>query len=186
LRAGPHACETSIAVTVRASRFALYVVVATSGCKLFDDPLATADIPDDFPQLDELQSGKAELVVDGEMLTTKDDGGTFYDPGGLEPDPLPTSASFDYALHLDWLSPEEGTYETSKGELTASWSGFEANAQCGTGTLVIVGSSHAEGLVDSDVIWGTLQLELCEFESGEPTSKRMEISGRFSSELTEL
>lgn len=176
-------------MSTRVPRLVLVGLVATAGCGALDtlkDPLPTPDIPDDFPQLDGMLDGRADLVVDGEMVSTKEGGSTYYDPGGIEPKPLPTWMSFDYQLELEWLVPEEGTYEASAGELTASYGDFEANGECGSGTLVIVGKDHVGGVLDTDAIWGTMQLELCEYDLDEVLPGRKQISGRFSSVVTEL
>jgi hypothetical protein len=165
---------------------AVWIIFATvCGCNLGE--VDAPDVPDDYPQLGAFESGKAELVVGGESLVTKETGGTTYDPGGLNPDPLPARMSFDYTLYLDFLEPEEGTYTAADGELSASWSsggGYSLDGSCGEGTLVVVGRSEDAGLVNDAVIWGTMQLELCE-ETENPTG-RLAITGRFSSTVTEL
>ncbi len=176
-------------MSTRCPDLVLLAVVAATGCGTLDtltDPLPDPDIPSDYPQLDGYMDGKAELVVDGEMVSTKDDGATYYDPGGLDPKPLPTWVSFDYTLDLEWLAPEEGTYETSKGELDASYDDYEVGDGCGSGTLVIVGRKHVGGVLDSDAIWGTMQLELCDLDYDGNVLDRVEISGRFSSIVTEF
>lgn len=144
------------------------------------------DVPDDYPQLDQLQDGRAALVVDGENITTKASGGTIYDPGGLDPEALPASVDFDYVLSLDFLAVDEDTYESEAGELTATWSGddgeFLLNDECGVGTMVVVGRNREDNLLDRLVIWGTLQLELCDSDA----NGRIEISGRFTSIVNEI
>jgi len=163
--------------------------LALCACSRFlpsTDVFATPDIPGDFPQLEAFEDGRAELVVDGEPRTTKDGGGTIYDPGGLDPDDLPATMSFDYLLYLDFLEPKEGIYTAAEGALTASWNGFELNQSCGTGTLNILGESRSvEKLtgIATVAIWGTLQLELCDQDS---SPARLEISGRFSSTVREI
>ena len=163
-------------------------LLCASACKL-TEPLAEPTIPEDFPQIDDILGGRAELVVDGEMVTTKEDGGTYYDPGGLDPDELPASVSFDYVLSLEFLAPDVGTYDAADGELEASWSDgvdFEVGTECGAGRLVVVGDEELGDILDRRAIWGTLQLELCEYDYDGPKAGRMAISGRFSSIVTEL
>jgi hypothetical protein len=150
------------------------------------DPFDSPNIPDDFPQLGDFDDGRAELVVDGEMVTTKEGGGTFYDPGGLEPAALPASVSFDYSLYLDFVAPDEGTYEAADSELTAEWDEFELDTECGQGTLTIVGKKSFDDILDREAIWGTLQRELCARDYDGPTAGRLEISGRFSSVVSEI
>ncbi|HET6584165.1 MAG TPA: hypothetical protein VFG69_11970 [Nannocystaceae bacterium] len=167
------------------------VVLSASACSLpGSNLLDPPDVPDDYPQLGQLEDGRAQLVVDGEAITTKDGGGTAYDPGGLDPETLPASVDFDYVLSLRFSAPDEGTYESAAGELTASWSGddadFRIDDDCGTGTMVVAGQGREHNVLDRLVIWGTLQLELCEYDSEGPLADRIEISGRFTSIVTEI
>jgi hypothetical protein len=159
-------------------------LACASACNLLD-PFDAPDIPDDYPQLGEYESGRAELVVDGEMVTTKDGGGTYYDPGGLDPEELPATVGFDSTLRMDFLAPDEGTYKAADGELTASYGNFELGTECGDGSLVVVGRKSFDDILDRTAIWGTLQLELCEYDYDGPKAGRLEISGRFSSLVTE-
>ncbi len=169
-----------------ASGLVAVLVAMLSACRvpgLSGYELDAPEVPDDYPQIEAFAGGAAELVVDGMPSATKEGSGAIYDPGGLDPDPLPASMSFDGTLFIDFASPDPGTYTAENGQLAVRWdsSEFELNASCGTGTLVIVGQGSDGGLLAESVIWGTLHVELCNPE----TSERLAITGRFSSTVIE-
>jgi hypothetical protein len=142
-------------------------------------------IPADFPQLDAFDLGKAHLVVDGTGVTIS--GHLTYDESGVDEDRLRASGVFDH-LWLDFRDVAEDEYTVASGELEASWSetaDYEAGDACGSGSVSIMGHNEAGSLIAQAVVWGTVQLDLCEADYGGPVAggEMLEVSGRFSAVL---
>lgn len=172
---------------MKACRTATLALLATGAWGCLELDTKPPPVPEGYPQLGEYEEGKAELVIDGANYTTESGGGARYNvEGGFEGE-LRGSMSFDYSLHLSFRDVAPGMYGLDSGDLTASYQGAEADQECGAGTLEILGrKKYDAGLLgDREVIWGTIQLELCDDNYDAPPDI-IEISGRYTSILSTI
>jgi hypothetical protein len=156
-------------------------------CSCLDLSDKPPPVPSGYPKIGEYESGKAELLIDGDNYVSESDGGTSFNVEGGFDDELDVSTSFDYNFYLDYRDVEVGRYTIASGDLVATYDGYEANADCGDGHLEIVGRKRYDaGLSgEREFMWGTIQLELCPPEhASEDDPSSIEISGRFSSIIT--
>jgi hypothetical protein len=140
-------------------------------------------VPSGYPKIGEYESGKAELVIDGDNYVSDYGGGTSINVEGGFDDELDVSTSFD-SFYLDYRDVEVGRYTVASGDLVASYDSYTADATCGEGHLEIVGRKRYDAGItgEGELIWGTIQLELCPPEyASEDDPPSIEISGRFSS-----
>jgi hypothetical protein len=143
-------------------------------------------VPSGYPKIGEYESGKAELVINGDNYVSESGGGTNFNVEGGFDEELDVSTSFD-GFYLDYRDVEVGRYTVASGDLVASYDSYEANASCGEGHLEIVGRKRYDAGItgEGELIWGTIQLELCPPEyASEDDPPSIEISGRFSSVVT--
>ncbi len=169
---------------MRHERSALGLVSVLLACSFEDQP---PPVPDGYPQLDEVQEGEADLVIDGQNYVTESGGGTRYNVEGGFEDELRATARFD-DLRLTFRDIEVGTYTIHDGELEADYGiDYFADRSCGKGRLEIVGRKRWDrGLLgEGEFMWGTIQLELCVDEYAlDEKPPRLEVSGRFTSVIT--
>lgn len=153
------------------------------GCGLADavsplDSPDAPDIPEDFPQLEALDSARIDVVIDGEAFD--DEGlcshGTTVDATGAR---FKVSVGF---FDVSVTGRGIGRYSSEADEVTASWAGpdrYESSLECGESVVRFEGEEPFDGISGDEVAtWGTLQLVLCN-ETGEV----LEVSGKFSCAL---
>ncbi len=151
--------------------------IAVAGCGLGEvSSLSdTPDIPDEFPQLDPLDSARIDVVIDGDA----------YDDEGLcRHGPTTEAAGVRFRVSVGFfevsvVGRDIEQYSSNAGQITASWGGpdtYVSSLECGESVVRFAGEDFFEGISGEEVAtWGTLQLVLCN-ELGE----QLEVSGKFS------
>jgi hypothetical protein len=158
-----------------------FVLIMLGGCSLGVKP---PPVPDGYPKLGEYDDGKAELMVDGEHYVSDFSLGATYNPEGGYDDELRLSLDLD-ALRFELRDLEVDEFTVSSGDLEARYDySFTADGDCGDGRVDVVGIRTWDSgiLGDQQVMWGTVQVELC--DGNEPAA--LDVSGRFSAVITEL
>lgn len=162
---------------VRASS-AIWLITLVSACGLLDSH--PPPVPEGFPQLDTLTDSAAELVIDGENYVVDSGGRMQFDESGFESE-LHASLALD-DLRLEFRGVEHGDYVVADGDLTAVYWGAKADDSCGGGTFTILGSKRYDaGLAESEeVVWGSIQLNLCSDNVDPDVDTASEITGRYA------
>lgn len=164
----------SVLAAVVVGPFGCGVADAVSSFESTEDP----DIPEDFPQLEELESARIDVVVDGEG---------YEDEGQCRHGPTIEATGVRFNLSVGFFDVsvtgrELDLYSSEAEQVVASWVGpdsYESSPECGESVVRFEGEEPFDGIRGDEVAtWGTLQLVLCN-EVGDV----LEVSGKFSCAL---
>ncbi len=159
-----------------------FVLALAGGCGLADavssDSSEAPEIPDDFPQLEALDSARVDIVVDGEG---------YEDEGQCSHGPTIDATGVRFRVTVGFFEVsvtgrEIDRYSSEADQVSASWVGpetYTSSSECGESVVRFEGEEPFDGITGDEVAtWGTLQLVLCN-DLGEV----LEVSGKFSCAL---
>lgn len=156
-------------------------LVGLSACGIVDSLSPEGpDVPEGYPQLGAYDGARIDVAVDGVPLDAT--GFCAFDESGVDEDKLRFSLDVDH-LRLSVRARDEGEYSSEADEVTARWNEagvFDTSPDCGESLVNFDGEKPYDGPVGDEVAtWGTLQLVVCDEDTGE----ELEVSGRFSCNL---